>query len=45
MRQKKLVILREKISDLTVYSQSSTFLAPKKPFSQKTAQNKEKRIL
>jgi hypothetical protein len=30
---------------LTLYSESLTFLAPKKPFSQETAQNKEKRIL
>jgi hypothetical protein len=30
---------------LTLYSESRTFLAPKKPLSQETAQNKEKRIL
>jgi hypothetical protein len=30
---------------LTFYSESLTFLAPKKTFSQETAQNKEKCIL
>jgi hypothetical protein len=35
----------EKKKILTLYSESFTFLASKKPFSQQTAQNKEKRIL
>jgi hypothetical protein len=35
----------EKKKNLTLYSESLTFLAPEKPFSQETAQNKEKSIL
>jgi hypothetical protein len=35
----------ERKNFLTLYSEPSTFCEPKKPFSQETAENVEKRIL